>query len=123
MDSAIADLTAGVDRLTLSPTLTEYHQGCEALASAFQRITQQQRAIDTLKSCVAQEPPFLATGYFNAFPWQRTQLRLADEYRKANQFDAARAIENDLRRLLAVADTGHPLTMRLESRNGTPQTP
>jgi len=49
------------------------------------------------------------SGYF----WMRNQALLADLYRSAGRIDDARAIERDLRDMLATADAGNPMVLAL----------
>jgi tetratricopeptide (TPR) repeat protein len=53
-------------------------------------------------------------GPADAYLWMRTQMRLADLYRKVGRVDEARALESELLKLLAVADADHPMLRAIE---------
>ena len=57
---------------------------------------------------VALIPPFFVT------EWMKTQLRLAQLYRKVGREQEAREIEAELLKLLAYADADHPFLRQLQ---------
>jgi hypothetical protein len=86
------------------------------LATALAQAGQRGGAVNRLETCAADQPYLLDTGFFGPAQWMQTRLQLADLYRETGALDRARAIEDDLRRLLAVADSDHPILVRLNDR-------
>jgi hypothetical protein len=84
----------------------------EFTADAWLRKGDIEPAIIALESSTRQRAA-TTFGASSAALWMRTRARLADLYRKAGRVTEAEAIEEHLRRLLAVADDDHPLKMRL----------
>jgi hypothetical protein len=117
VDSAITELQPAVYALADRPNLSEYQAGCESLANAFQAAEQKDRVIPTLESCVRQIPPFVVGGWFNTTAWMYLRMRLADEYRGAGREADAQPLEQDLRKLLVLAEPTHPIVVKLKARS------
>jgi len=109
---AIPHLERGL-ALTKGSTYREYYQGCDVLAAAYQRVKRQDDALRNLERCAAERPPFHGAPFGTPAFWMRLKLHLADDYRMAGQEGKARAIEDELRRLLVYADEDHPFVRRL----------
>jgi len=68
------------------------------------------------ETALLRDKLYSETGYTGYF-WMRTQMLLADFYRKAGRQNDALAIENDLRAALGVADTDDPMLVKLRARS------
>ena len=53
-------------------------------------------------------------GPADAYFWMRTQVRLADLYRRLGRIDEAKVLESELLKLLSVADADHPMLRAIE---------
>ena len=86
--------------------------GSETLASAWEQQGNFQRAIGVLEAV----RPFRTRYVFPliAPEWMKTQLRLAQLYRKAGREQEAREIEAELLKLLTYADPDHPMLVELK---------
>ena len=85
----------------------------ESLANAYEQEGDLQKAIEVLEAAAqSRMGDFSLRG---APHWMRTQLRLAELYRKVGRDQEAITIENKLRKLLAYADSDHPILRKLQS--------
>jgi hypothetical protein len=89
----------------------------ETLARAGAKAGDTAGAIRVLEeTALLRDKLYSETGYTGYF-WMRTQMLLADLYRKAGRQNDALAIENDLRAALGVADTDDPMLVKLRARS------
>ena len=112
-------LSAAFAELRRSPTIQEYYQACRGLARVYHGLRRPIDATRQLEECSRDEPYLIESGFFGTHQWMLTRLMLADEYRRQSRDADARVIEEDLRRLLAVADADHPLRRQLAERADT----
>ena len=85
--------------------------GSESLAHAWEQQGNFQRAIGVLEAVRPFKTRYLFAGW--ATTWMKTQLRLAQLYRKVGREQEAREIEAELRKLLPYADPDHPFLRQL----------
>ena len=84
----------------------------EILAEAYTRQGNWVAAIQLLKQASEREPIYFR---FGAAPlWLRFRWRLASLYHQTGRAEDAREIEDELRRLLALADSDHPILRQLD---------
>jgi hypothetical protein len=81
----------------------------ESLAIALERAGNPEKALAVLEQAGRDQSKTDASGFF----WLCNQARLAEGYRRAGRVKDARPIEDRLRRLLALADPGHPILKQL----------
>ncbi len=110
------EATASLERAVtlLSHTgLAELYLSEDSLASLWIGQGELRRAAGVLEETnQAEARPYPTTGP-TVFLWIRNRARLARLYRDTGRFHDARAIEARLRRLLALADTDHPVLRAL----------
>jgi len=112
-DDAIEILTASRGTDVRNQLLVD-----QTLAQALRADGDLARAIDTLERGAGVSRIQLASGWSHGWVWIKLRADLADLYREAGRIDEARTIETHLRQLLAVADDGHPLKLKLDSLDG-----
>jgi DNA-binding winged helix-turn-helix (wHTH) protein len=88
----------------------------ETLAEAAARIGDLDGAIAVLVQTDALRDKTLTPNSHTGYFWMRTQVLLADLYRRTGRLDEARAIERDLLAALAVADADYPMLVELQKR-------
>jgi tetratricopeptide (TPR) repeat protein len=89
-----------------------FYLASESLASALKKKGDTKRAIEVLER--ASERKFQAVINNNSGPyWLRSRFELARLYRSVGRVEDARAVEADLRKLLALADADHPILLEL----------
>jgi tetratricopeptide (TPR) repeat protein len=110
LDSGIADLEEGT-RLIGENGWWVFFLGSESLAEALNRRGDLLKAIQVLEraSKARSSTAFNGTGAF----WLRNQFQLSRLYRKVGRAGEARRIERELLKLLALADTDHPMLLEL----------
>ncbi len=121
------DLVAAVERserglqgLGESYYFLEFFVASESLASAWQGLGNEPRALRVLEEAAHRTLPNrndLLAGAFGRF---RVQARLASEYRKLGRIDEAEAIEDEVLDMLKYADADHPIVRQI--RESKPQT-
>jgi tetratricopeptide (TPR) repeat protein len=116
MQEAVEISSAAFTAMLGQTNMGEYHRACQTLAKSFSLTGRGSDAVRQLEMCAAHEPYLNDTFFFGTSEWMRTRLQLADEYRQAGRPNDAELIEDDLRRLLAVADVDYPLLRRLSAR-------
>ena len=84
----------------------------ESLARAWEQQGNFQKAIGVLEEVHPFKTRYLFPG--GAPGWMKTQLRLAQLYRKVGREQEAREIEAELRKLLAYADPDYPILRQLQ---------
>jgi len=90
-----------------------YFEALEILAEAYRLQGDLLQAIQLLEEASKRRPlvePHL--GY--AAMWLRIKSQLAELYRDEGRYEDARKIEDELRRLLALADSDHPILRQLD---------
>jgi hypothetical protein len=105
---AIQYLRAGIDGLWGHPT-GEMYRATESLAEALER----ERDVPGAIAVLERMAPDRAGAYPYGAWWMRSQARLAELYVQAGRRDDARAVVEDLERLLVVADSDFPLVTRV----------
>ena len=85
--------------------------GSESLARAWEQQGNFQRAIGILEAVRPFRTRYLFPG---SAKWMKTQLRLAQLYRKVGREQEAGEIEAELRKLLVYADPDHPFLRQLQ---------
>ncbi|OFW24433.1 MAG: hypothetical protein A3G21_17890 [Acidobacteria bacterium RIFCSPLOWO2_12_FULL_66_21] len=88
-------------------------RGAEALAAAHLRNADVENAAGVLRAALAARRPSAAGSLTGHYFWMRLQLRLAELDRSLGREAEARALEEELARLLAVADPDFPPLVRL----------
>jgi len=106
--------TALIAQKSVARSNANYYAGCQSLATALQRLGRSAEALSALEACAEESPRY--GGNLPAYTWLQLEMRLADEYRAVGRVDAARKIEDSLRKLLSHADADHPLVIRLQAR-------
>jgi hypothetical protein len=92
-----------------------FYLGSESLASGLKKTGNVRRAIEVLER--ASERKFQAVANNNSGPyWLRCRFELSKLYRETGRVEDARAVESDLRKLLALADGDHPILVELTAR-------
>ena len=85
----------------------------EILAEAYRLQGDLLAAIQLLEEASKQRP-LLVGGLGPPFSWLRIKSQLAQLYREEGRVEDARKIEDELRRLLALADSDHPILRQLD---------
>jgi serine/threonine protein kinase len=109
--NAIRHLTDSLKIAGTGPYEPPYFLAREALAMALVKSGSLSRAIEALED-QSGTPQAVENGSTGAY-WLRNRLQLARLYRKAGRTDEAIAIEAELRRFLAFADSDHPILVEL----------
>ena len=112
--------TAEAIRL-LQPTLNHlrtwptayFFLAADSLAQAWEQQGKPLKAIEVLEVASREKSPAI---FWEAAPffWMKTQLRLAQLYRKVGRGEEARGIEAEMRKLLALADPDFPILRKLQ---------
>jgi len=90
----------------------------QKLADAWDALGETPKAIEVLAKAVERPPTLrLANPMLTHHIWLTSNARLARLYRESGQEPKARVIEERLLKLLAVADTDHPLLKELRARH------
>lgn len=111
--------------LTDSNSAADYFMGSEILAEAWREQGDSTNAVAVLRAALEKESFLLLDQSVLTGPlWLRLQAQLAQLYRDMGQHEDARKIEDELRRLLALADPDHPILRELgrTGGRGTPTT-
>src|SRR5262249_21615611 len=110
IDEAISELEGGTSRDPDS--YAHFFMGSESLARALVKKGDRARAIEVLERASARrrQAAFYQAGQY----WVWIRFRLSQFYREAGRGNEARAIEAELRKLLALADPDHPIRRALE---------
>jgi len=90
----------------------------ESLATALRMKGDVPRAIQVLERASERKYQAVIDGATGAH-WMRNRLDLAKLYRSVGRVEEARATEADLRRLLALADSDHPIRRELDRLKGS----
>ncbi len=94
---------------------TLYFMGSEILANAWREQGNSGKAVQVLKAALEQKSRLLLEQSLLTGPvWLRLQAQLAQLYRELGRDADARKIEDELRRLLALADADHPILRQLD---------
>jgi len=103
----------GIEMLEGSlPRRSPLHFGASAiLAEAYRR---QGDLLAAIHEEASKQRPLLVGGLGPPFSWLRIKSQLAQLYREEGRVEDARKIEDELRRLLALADSDHPILRQLE---------
>lgn len=113
-EEARVQLEQSVDLLRYGGGLTGYYfSSVQALSRVWEALGEPQRAIEALERASADKPRMLNARVW----WKETQLRLAEVYRNVGRLEEAIAIENELRRYCAYADSEFPILRELEARS------
>lgn len=111
-DDGIRELQEGL-KIPISMGFIESHYlGKESLAAAFLEKADIPRAIEILERR-SDRRNAVVSGTTGAY-WLRNRLQLAKLYRRAGRSKEARAVEEELSRLLMLADTDHPILLALQ---------
>jgi tetratricopeptide (TPR) repeat protein len=113
-ERGIALLQRGTANLVYFGGSQTIQLGLESLAAALEQRGETQRAVQVLEQ--ASQTRYLAAMAPSAAYWMRNQNRLARLYRKIGRETEARAIDAELRNLLAFADADHPILAALNAR-------
>ena len=101
--------------LTDSNSAAAYFMGSEILAEAWREQGDSTNAVAVLRVALEKESFLLLDQSVLTGPlWLRLQAQLAQLYREMGQDKDAREIEDKLRRLLALADSDHPILHQLD---------
>ncbi len=105
----------GIEMLEgILPRLTVWHLGVsEILAEAYRLQGDLLAAIQLLEEA-SKKRPLLVRPQWTPTTWLRNKAQLADLYRDEGRYEDARKIEDELRRLLALADSDHPILRQLD---------
>ena len=96
------------------PRLPALHFGVsEILAEAYRRQGDLPAAIQLLEEA-SKTRPVMNPRLGHPTTWLRIKLQLAELYRDEGRYEDARKIEDELRRLLALADSDHPILRQLD---------
>lgn len=109
---AIRLLTEALRHLQYWPT-AYYFMGVQSLARAWEDQGDRRRAARALEQAAARKGVaiFCEGGFF----WMETELQRAELYRKLGRREEADQIEEEVRKLLALADPDHAIARRLRS--------
>jgi len=107
--------TEGIEMLEgILPRLPVWHFGTsEILAEAYRLQGDLLAAIQLLEEASGKSPPLFG-GLGSTTFWLRNKAQLAQLYREMGRYEDARKIEDELRRLLALADSDHPILRQLD---------
>jgi len=94
--------------------LPVWHLGASAILAEAYRLQGDLLAAIQLLEEASKQRPLLVGGLGPPFAWLRIKSQLAQLYRKEGRVEDARKIEDELRRLLALADSDHPILRQLE---------
>lgn len=110
-------LEEGRDGMRMMPT-GAYFLGSEALAQAYENRGDLEAALRVLQEAQAAKGRAFSctTGPMLGALWLRTELELADLYRKMGRASDAEKVEDELRKMLAYADADHPVLLALQRR-------
>ena len=113
-DEAISELEEGTSHN--ADSFPFFFTGSESLARALRKKGDLGRAIDVLERASARrrQAAFYQAGQY----WVWIRYRLAQLYREAGRENEARTIEEELRKLLSLADPTHPIRRGLERLRG-----
>jgi len=94
--------------------------GVESLAAIYERRGNLAAAAKALEKAYILKSQWLIDGMTSGMPFNPTYIRicwrLAQLYRKLGRVDEAQKIETELSKLLAVADSDHPMLLELQKR-------
>ena len=116
VDRGIHELEEGTRRIG-DDLPWAFFLGSDSLANAWQQKRNLSRAIQVLER--ASEKRSSATFFGFGYLWLRNQIQLARLYRETGRENDARKIEEELRKLLALADADHPILLELKRVNQT----
>ena len=88
--------------------------GAETLAAALARQGDEKGAVRVFERASLQKRPAVFLRMSNGGLWTRNQFLLARLYRKVGRVADAEKIEAELARLLAAADSDHPILVELK---------
>ncbi len=91
-----------------------FYIASRALADVWESAGNPLQVIRVLEETVVAPPNYGETGPAGV-AWIKAQVRLVETYREAGRFEAADALEAQVRRLMAVADADHPFFRDLEA--------
>ena len=97
----------------------EFYQGSESLATAWQKVGDNARALRVLEHAAGRKARYgiLFSGASGKF---RVQARLAREYRALGRLEEAVALEDEVLHMLKFADADHPVVLQIkEARAGS----
>jgi len=94
--------------------LPVWHFGASAILAEAYRLQGDLLAAIQLLEEASKKSPLLFGGLGSAAGWLRNKSQLADFYRDEGRYEDARKIEDELRRLLALADSDHPILRQLD---------
>ena len=118
-EDAIAVLGESVPMIRFRSKL-HYLYGAHSLARAYLAEGRIEDAIATLEQA-RLEKQWSIYEYAATYFWSRNQLYLIELYDQTGQSLKAEAIVDELRQLLVVADTNHPILIQLEKRSTSPK--
>ena len=84
----------------------EFYNASLSLARAWEEAGSRSQALRVLEEAVRERPAYVGPGLAGAW-WIKTQVQLAEAYRKAGRPQRAVTVDERLRTLLAHADPGH----------------
>jgi tetratricopeptide (TPR) repeat protein len=111
-------VTAGKRYLSRTPTVGELYQlqTAETVASALHQLGNSTDAITLLERYTARREESLTGLAQRGDNWIEGRLQLAGLYRDAGRLSEAVRVEAEVTRMLAVADSDHPLVLELKRR-------
>ncbi len=101
-----------------SRSANDYYLTAESLAIAWEKTGDLPQAIRVLEYDGRQRLR-IRSGMYGAY-WLHNQALLADFYRKAGRVGAALKVEEELGRLLSVADPDHPILRQIRQAQHLP---
>ena len=117
LDDEVERLERGIE-LTWGASALDFYLGSESLATAWQLLRNEPRALRVLENA-AKVQARIETALGGAHGRFRVQARLAREYRKLGRIDEAVAIEDEVLHMLTYADADHPVVLAInEARAG-----
>lgn len=110
----IALLETGLNARASLPQ-NSFFLGSESLARTYEKESKFDDALRILEQASAEKPRIFGV----AWPgfWMRTELQLADLYRKMGRVSDAEKVEKELSKLLIYADPDHPILRALQERH------
>jgi tetratricopeptide (TPR) repeat protein len=111
--AAVSDLERALDLFgEWEPNNPSFYLGSESLAAALVKRGDAPGAIKVLERASERRVQAVINNNSGLY-WLRIRLDLARLYRKAGREEDARAVEEDLSKLLAMADADHPIVREL----------
>lgn len=95
-----------------------FYAASESLAAAYEQQNDLPASLRALEEGCREEEAGNVAGTVARVFWLRIKSRLAQLYRKLGRVEDAKRVEAELLRLLAYADTDHPILRQLKEPTG-----